>query len=294
LYRFWTLRGHFREGIAVTEALLAHNPEKQNPVCRANALNSLGIMLRHIGQQETARLHMKEALQIWRELNDLGGISSALANLGTIANNLEDFETAKIYLTEALVLSREIGREHAVAICLNNLGMIARRQGDLAAARTSLESSLTLMQSLQDAAGISQNYYNLGGLACAMGDSQTGRAYLQEALRLNLELQNPEGIAACLIAIAFSRAGDLSEAEEDANLLGVTETLREEFDIPLLTDERAEYENGAARLQAILGDARFADAVAAGRTLSRRAVLCRLLGDPDAEIAMPTVRGIAP
>jgi predicted ATPase len=279
LFRFYAVRGHFREGVEVARGILAHRPEHQDPTCRADALNTIGMMARHLDEYDLARASMEECLALWRQLGKDWGVSSALANLGTIAMTASDYDTAKIYLVEALDLCRRLNREHATAICLNNLAIIARRSDDPMTARLYQEESLHIMRSIQDVTGIALNLYNLSLIYNETGETGMARAYAQESLRLNVELNNPEGIAGCLILIALIAGRDAARAERDAHFLGASEVLRENHSLPVSHSELVEYNIGIADIRALLGEERFKAAWETGRTLPRDEAIRRALAE---------------
>jgi Tetratricopeptide repeat len=66
---------------------------------------------------------------MFKELDNLRGITTLLNNLGDIARYEGDHERAHKFYTESLGLQQKAGEKRDVASCLDRLGYIARLEG---------------------------------------------------------------------------------------------------------------------------------------------------------------------
>ncbi len=101
---------------------------------------------------------------------------------GSMATEQGDFATAWVYHRQALALFREIDDQAGVAIVLHNMGLTARCQGDFPTALRLLAESLAIERAQDptgtpDVLG----YANVGITAFEMGDTALGRQWLDQA-----------------------------------------------------------------------------------------------------------------
>ena len=237
IWRFWELRGHWREGLGWLEQCLsgqvALTPDLRAAAldaagnlatCRgdsaraktlfeeqlalqqhlgdergiARALHNLGSVAWRHGDYGQARASEEKGLSIRRKLGDKSAIATSLHALGTYAQEQNDLERAAALYQEALAIRRELGDTGSIATLLNNMGNMAQAQGDLEKVRALQEESLALRRKIGDKAGISQSLTNLAVLAEEQGDFRRAHALLEESLAIDRELGNKKGVAASL------------------------------------------------------------------------------------------------
>lgn len=115
---------------------------------RAGPLTTLGWAALLDGSPERARAWLEEALPLYRELGDLGGIVLlTLVPLSSAALRQKDVEAAESYASEAVELSRDTGWEAPALVCygeaLSELGDPVTAGGAASRAlRIALESGL--------------------------------------------------------------------------------------------------------------------------------------------------------
>ena len=101
---------------------------------------------------------------------------------GSMATEQGDFATAWVYHRQALALFREIDDQAGVAIVLHNMGLTARCQGDFPTALRLLAESLAIERAQDPAGEPDVlGYANVGITAFEMGDTALGRQWLDQA-----------------------------------------------------------------------------------------------------------------
>jgi predicted ATPase len=239
LARFWTMRGHFREGRARLEELLAR--DETPTAARAGALN--GAVALVLGQADTvaAERYGGEALTIHRNLGDEHGVAFSLYQLGAVAGETEDFELAMRLTAESVDLLRRLGDDFLACQALLNLGYDHQCVGDFVGGQLLLEQALEEARAAGNAA---QQARALGQLA--VGARDQGRhtealPLLGESVEIWGRVGDPAMFARELRRVAYSLA-KLGRAEPAAQLLAASEAAREgaghfEAWIPRINDE---------------------------------------------------------
>ncbi|MGH9802943.1 MAG: ATP-binding protein, partial [Blastocatellia bacterium] len=92
IWRFWTLRSHFREGRERLATILAATAADDSTALRAKVLTGAATLEQNQGDYEVARTLCEEVLQIRRALNDKPGIAAALTNLGWVGWRQNEYE----------------------------------------------------------------------------------------------------------------------------------------------------------------------------------------------------------
>ncbi len=217
LWRFWYTRGYLTEGRQWLEEALAR--AAMPTPARAKALNGAGALALTQGDYRVAHAFYDEALAIFRQVEDKGGVAASLNNLALIANDLGDLANARALYEESLTLSRELKDKPNIAHLLNNLGLMAQQRGSFAEARSLLEQSLMIKRELGDKRGIAATLLNLGNVARDLEDYRNAGSLFEESLGLFRELGEARGIAYSMnnLGLVAYGQGDYGRA---ANLLG--------------------------------------------------------------------------
>ena len=224
LSRFWARRGHFSEGRARLERLLAQDA-RPSPV-RARALNGAVALAVGRNDAESAWHHGKEALALHRVLRDDQGIAFTLFQLGVVATEREDFQTGLRLTAESVELLRSAGDEFTARQALINLGYVHQTVDQFAESRAVLERALRESRE----AGVA--VHQAGALGqLAVGARSEGRhdealRLLDESLEIWASIGDPAMIARELRRVAYSLA-KLGRAEPAARILAASETVRE-------------------------------------------------------------------
>ena len=209
LWRFWSTRGHFSEGLAWLDEVLGHD-SGTNTVGRVRALTAAGNFARWLGDNIRAAALQEESLALAQELGDRPGIAAALRNLGGLVAGQGDYVRAATLIEESLALYRDLADKQGIAAALLNLSFIAADQGDYARAAAFDEESLALVQELKDRGGIARALRNLGVLAADQGDYARAAAFYEEGLALGRELGNRRYISWTLLNL-----GAMASSKDD-------------------------------------------------------------------------------
>ena len=227
LWRFWYVRGHYKEG---SENLAAVLGELENGTVanlqplqlaelmrvRAKALNGAGVLATVQGDSKAARTLYEESLAVSKAQGDKQGMAASLNNLGILAHQEGDSDAGRSLQEASLMLRRELGDTMGVAASLNNLGLVAQERGDYAAARDLHEESLAARREFGDTAGIAASLNNLGLVAQELGNYPEARRLYQESLALRRELGDKGGMAELFshLGVVEQKRGDYDAAHD--------------------------------------------------------------------------------
>jgi predicted ATPase/DNA-binding XRE family transcriptional regulator len=198
LWRFWWWHGHFTEGRAWLDQVLATGAEVA-AAWRSRALLAAGILAREQGDFDPAIALFDESLAIRRSLGDRRGTAQALNNLGLVAINQGLFDVATERFEEALALYRASADQLGIANVLNNIGIVAREEGDFTRARELYTETLGLLRALGERRGLASTLHNLGRVSRDQGDLARAETLYRESLdiehRLAGERENEQLVA---------------------------------------------------------------------------------------------------
>ncbi|HLY29967.1 MAG TPA: tetratricopeptide repeat protein [Ktedonobacterales bacterium] len=207
---FWDVRGYWSEGRKQLARALSHEGAFERTPLRAKALDAAGSLAHNQGDYSGARKLYEEALAIWRELKERGGVGTDLNNLGNVAASQGDYVAAKRLYNESLVIFREQNDRIRIAGPLSNLGIIAMYEGDYALAQMHQEESLEIHYSLQDGHRAADTLLNLGITLRAQGRYTQAGERLLESLALYRQLGDRHGVALARLSL-----GTVAQDQED-------------------------------------------------------------------------------
>ena len=279
LARFWEIRSHFLEGSRWLEASLRES-EHADTATRAKALAEAGTFVFHQGDYKRAAVFHGEALTLYRELGDEGGVAWSLLCLGAQEVEQGDYERAKPLFEDALALSRKTGDKRTVGYALHNLGEVARYRGEYERAKTRGMEALAVFRAMDDEWCVARTLSWLGMVTVYKSDDREAAAgFLREGLALNREIGGWEWTAYCLEGFA-SLVGAKARGESAARLWGAAEALREEIGSPLQPSDRPDYDRSVAAARTHLDGAAWEAAWKQGRAMSlEEAMDYALLGE---------------
>jgi class 3 adenylate cyclase/tetratricopeptide (TPR) repeat protein len=231
-------------------------------------LHFQGTLTAQQGDYARAQRLYEDSLEVRRQLGDQVNIASLLSNLGNVARLQGRYHDARALHGEGLRIRESLGDKWGIAVSLNNLGNVARNQGDYAEARQRLEQALTLQRAVGDRSMIVNALNDLGNVVRDQADYGAAARFYGEALQINQVLDNPWALAHLLEDVGCLAA--MQDMPRRAlHLVGAAAMLRDTIGAPLSPTEQAKLEERLAfsthRLDAIAR----ADAVAAGRVLTK-------------------------
>jgi predicted ATPase/class 3 adenylate cyclase len=188
-----------------------------NPIDIAATLSTLSLARLQGGDATGALDGEEEALQIFRQCEDLPGQAIGLLHLGQIGVYLGEDAQARDWLRQGLAIALQIGNPEVQAECERVLGESAFETGDLDEAEGRLERSLAICREAGDRHGEAAALGWLGRVDLARGRMPTARARLEEAMHSLRAFEMRAELLACLEDQA-ALAGAEGRADEAAEL----------------------------------------------------------------------------
>jgi len=301
---FWYALGHWPEGQARSERILAAAPSDAEPARIAELEEWIGHFSLGRGRLEQSRASFERALSRRRALGRGVDIGLCLRYLGNVHEHLEEHDRARAYLEESIAVLEPLDMPAELAGSLAGIADIAFRMKDLAAARHYYERALTETRKARFVDGEATVLGNLGGVAYLEGDLETALDHYTEARDLHEEVGYRRGHAAMTVNIGatLNRAGRPEEArvhavealaalremdnilyaveglalfaaiesalgrkEDAAVALGTVESLREEAGLSTPPGSRDEQDTLTTELREALGDRAFERCLRRGR-----------------------------
>ena len=205
---FWFLHGYPTEAREWLSALLdlagGDGPDASvvPPAVRAKALNSAGFRAIQHGDYATALELCRQALALWRRLDDAPGIQGALHGVGDASLWLEQADVARPAYEEGLERAAAAGHAEEVGLFAYHLGQLCWLQRDFAAARSYAERALAAARQRGSATWTAYSLFVLASLAHELGDAaEAGRLY-REALGIARDIGDKTNIQMLLRALA--------------------------------------------------------------------------------------------
>jgi predicted ATPase len=277
LHSFWFYEGHSAEGLEWTKRAL-ESAKEASPVVRARALNAAGRLSWDQGDHFNGKLYNRNALTLYREMDDEVGIAWALNWLGahTLAFPDECREGIKL-CEEALQMFRKLDDQVGILNAVNTLGELSRLDGDYGRAARAYQEAIDIAR--EEGAELRQALAlgNLGYVAHHQGKYERAEANILKGLILLMELENTRYIPLYLAALAGPLAS-LGNPEKAAQLLGVSEVLQETLGVVVQAGDQFEVERYEAIVREQLGEAAFAAAWVQGRAMSLEEAVAYALG----------------
>jgi len=229
----------------------------------------------------------REALALYRQLEDEGGVSFSLNCLGNQQCEQGDDEGTVPFLEEALVLSRRIGDKRIIAFVLWNLAEVARHRGDYVQAKTLGLESQALSREMADKWQLARITGWLGVVTVySSDDHDAAEGFLKESLTLNREIGSLEYVAYCLEGFA-GLAGARAQGARAARLWGAAEVLRKTISDPLPPADRPEYDRSMAAARAGLDEVPWEATFAEGKSMPlEEAVEYACLGEEEPTLSI--------
>ncbi|SDF42819.1 Predicted ATPase [Lentzea fradiae] len=126
---FFFSRSTSAEGFGIHEMALDAAVSLGDRKAEVQALLGLGRLHREVGHDEEARIRLKAAASLSRELGDDESLGTALHNLGLLSWRHKDFDTAWRLYDEALARHRGAGSRTGEAQVLYSFGVLAEAAG---------------------------------------------------------------------------------------------------------------------------------------------------------------------
>jgi predicted ATPase/class 3 adenylate cyclase len=272
LERFWVVRGHRNEGLALLERALERSAGVATDV-RAKGLLAAARLAFIQSNYDQGELFAQESLALFRMLGDRRGIALSLDRLGMAAWRRGDFPAARVLLEEDLPLFKEVDDKDRVAWSLFTLGLLNNKQGQYSRAYALFEESLKLFRALGNKRGIAASLTQLAGtLFVSQGDQTLIYPLLKEGLSLDQEVGDKEGMAVTSLLLGWValKQGDVV-------------TARSRMEESLVLYREMEHREGMAEALSLLGktEATLGDYTSARTLYEDSLTIAQEIGDKE-------------
>ena len=267
LHWFWYARGQFAEGRAWLTGLLAR-PARVAVDTRAQALLTAGYMACWQGDFAAGRAPLREALDLYRRLENGAGVACARHGLGFVAMGRGNLALAGARFADALQEAKEAEAKWVASFAFHFLAIVHTYQGEYAQAVSFFEEGDALLREMGGyKQGLAFSQFHLGRIARLRGKHEAARAHHAEGMRLFAAAGDRRGIGYSLAGLAALAAaeGRLARAARLAGAVAAVEAVLGSFlEAPLAV----EYEQSLATVRAALDEEAFAATAAEGRAMS--------------------------
>lgn len=227
-YRYLDWHGYWDDWDAIQRA--AHGAVEQfaDKAARACVRHSSGVLSLRLGSYTNAHKELKEALDLYAELDDPVGQARTLGDLSMLLAVGERYDEALVHSERALMLSAAADNAYLHAAILNKVGWHAAHLGDYPRALTSCEEALALQQSLGNRPDEAFVWNSLGYIHEHLQDYDRSVECFHHAVRIFREFGNRPELAAtlCNLGDACQSAGFTDRArsawQQAVNILEAT------------------------------------------------------------------------
>jgi len=130
----------------------------------ARSLKNIATVHLFQGNYEKSENYYVAAIKIFKEINDLKGVSSCYNNTGLVFEQKGDFKLAMEHYQKSLEIDNKTNNKNGIAASLTNIGNILQKQGNYKKSIEFYIKSQKIREELNDKRGIADAYNNIGGL----------------------------------------------------------------------------------------------------------------------------------
>jgi tetratricopeptide (TPR) repeat protein len=210
------LRQHPRQRIAWLETAVTAARKIGVRGGEGNALGSLGIAYKNLGEPRRAIECYEQVLSIMREIGDRRGEGNTLGNLGIAYAHLGEPRRAIEFYEQHLAIAREIGDRRGEG---NTLGTLGNAYGDLGEPRRAIEfyeQHLATAREIGDRGGEGIALGSLGNAYRDLGEPRRAIEFYEQYLAIAREIGNRRGEGNTLgnLGIAYAHLSEPRRAIE--------------------------------------------------------------------------------
>jgi DNA-binding SARP family transcriptional activator/tetratricopeptide (TPR) repeat protein len=188
-------RGRLHELLAVqrTAALAAGRLGDRDAL--AHVHYELGHVSGRLGDYRSADEHLRQALDLFTDLDDRASVAQARHGLGQMFNQQNRYDEALDHAVEGLRLRRSLGDSAAVAYSENAVGWILAHLGQPDAALWYCRRALEMHGESGSRTGIADTLDSMAYAHGQLGDYQQAIAHYERAIEMYKLLGDPQGEA---------------------------------------------------------------------------------------------------
>lgn len=196
---------------------LARLKSANNLPAVAQLTNELGMIYYHYGRYEQAAQWFEKALNLAREIDDLGTRLNALINLGLVSMNTGKYEKAIETYEKVLDLSQGVDDLGLAAMVNHNLGLLYFQWGKPGKAVEFYEKSIALRREKGDKKWVAITLQNLGDVHSYMGKLDKALKAFEKSLSIlqvghTKEIKIGRAGALQRLAMIYTAKGEYSDA----------------------------------------------------------------------------------
>ena len=185
---FWYLRGHFSEGRAWLDMILAMSDDPaasgDRGVLRVKVLREAADLAGSQGDAKRRGALLEQSLALARWIGDVSGMACALHGLARDAQAQGDAVTAHAQLEESLELFQAAGTIWGTILALSGLAALATEQGNHRQAGALLDRSLALARQAGTTWQLAEALWGAGNVARDQRDYRHAQRFLEESMGL--------------------------------------------------------------------------------------------------------------
>jgi tetratricopeptide (TPR) repeat protein len=194
----------------------------------ANAYRGLGTVEYERSRMTEAERLYEQAIAIYEDLDDRGGMAAGFHELGWIAQSRGRLDDAAAWYSKALQLNVELAHETDVAINTHHLGWVEQDRGRLEEAEDWFLRAVEILRRVGDMPKLARTHHSLGMVAHDRGLFDQAENWYMRSLEIKEKLNDRPRIAT-----TYHRLGMLAhdrDAPEDAEAwLAAAVKIREEI-----------------------------------------------------------------
>ncbi len=166
---------------------LEQQDKKESEVYAGN-LYQIGMIFYYTRNIPYALHYLAQAMEIFKKIENIRGISNCLHALANIQVAQGQFEAAYANYNKSLEYDKLLGNPDSELITLQAIGNLFLTAGTIIKAEEFFKQSLTIAEKLNKRVGIATLNYNLGMVTLAQGKYEDSFFLLQKALIISEEL----------------------------------------------------------------------------------------------------------
>jgi predicted ATPase/DNA-binding SARP family transcriptional activator/DNA-binding CsgD family transcriptional regulator len=266
---FWFWQAHHSEGRRRLERAARATSDPATARWRARASHGASWLALYQADPGAAKIHVEEAVALYREARDEEGIAIGLVQFGILGviGGRDDVPVAAV-LEELGERKPGLKNRTTLGYLLMLEGLVALSRGDLGLSAALHEESLELLREIGDTQGMISALVNLAAIALARGDHEGAEPLLREALLLGRDTDMKSVVQHCLYGLGCVAAGREHPARA-ARLWGAMDGIRERHGLHLtpLAFSLTGYEGRLAAAREAIGEEMFAAAWEEGKAM---------------------------
>jgi tetratricopeptide (TPR) repeat protein len=202
--------GRWQDWVAIERVAVAAAKRLNDPRAQAHSHFQLGRALSIIGDSDAAEPNARQALALFRELEDRGHEAMALNTLSAMMERQGRYAEALELAQDGLRMVKAVGHWWLQGALENSVGWLHAHLGHYDQALAHCQRAVGLHREAGTQGGVACTLDSIGHIYLRLGDTVQARAYYEQALAMNRENGDPfgEGLALTGLGDTHAAAGD--------------------------------------------------------------------------------------